>query len=252
MRLQQLKSLFLKTLIGCLVAAAGLAVVTILAGQFNDLSGKALVTILIIAIHALVSFGFIVNNEKQETFENLNFFTNVTFLILVLSFITAVFGVWGLVSGALVAKLYALYFVLLFATLHGEVLVKILGKQLGIDKVVYSNLGFMAAVVIMLIPVIFIADSVTLDPFYYRLLAAVGIVDATLTLVAVILHKLYVQKHPTVTDPVFNLVRTPDGQLVQAAVPKKRGMNIFVVLLIGYVCLQIVGSIIVGVLGALN
>lgn len=255
MNLDKIKSLFLKVLIGCLVAAAALAVVTILAGHFNNVSAKALLTILLIAIHALVSFGFIVNNEKQETFESLDIFANATFIVIVLSFITSVFGVWGIVPGDLVAKMYALYFVLLFAILHGEVLTKTLGKQSNINTIVYANYSFMLIVILLLIPVIFVGGNGGLAPLYYRFLAVFGIIDATLTLVAIILHKLYVQKHPKINDPVFNVQQYPGqivGQNIQAAAPPaKRHMNIFVIILIGYVVIQIGGAIFVAILGRL-
>lgn len=253
MNLTNLKRLFLKSLIGCLVAAASLAVVTILMGDFNDVSAKALVTILLVAAHCLISFGFIVNNERQETFENLSFFANATFILIVLSFITSVLGVWGILPGSLVGKLYALYFVLLFATLHGEILAKTLGKQGSINNLVSANYVFMGVVVLMLLPVIFLEDSSSLGSFYYRLLGAFGIVDATLTLIVVIMHKLYVQKHPALQDNVFN---APDGQIGAAAQPgtarPHRGMNIFVTLLIVYIVLQFIGGIAFALIGAIN
>lgn len=255
---EKVKSLFLKTLIGCLIAAASLAVVTVLAGAFNDIAAKALFTILVIALHALVSFAFINNNEKQETFESLSIFTNVTFGLIVFSFFTAVFGIWGIFGGELVAKLYALYFVLLFATLHGEVLAKTLGMQSSIDNVVYANFMFMLVVVLMLLPVIFFTgDGTSLGPVYYRVLAAFGIIDATLTLIAVILHKLYIQKNPTVNDNVFNFPMMPGqpaGQNAQmpAEQPKKRGMNIFVTILILYIVLQFVGGIAIAIIGSIG
>ena len=244
MDLHKLKSVFLKTMIGCLVAAALLAVTTILIGQFSDVAGKALFTIVIIALHCLISFGFILNNEKQETFENLEFFTNATFIIIVLSFITAVFGIWSVFTGTLVSELYALYFVLLFAILHGEILAKTLGLQNNINTIVYVNFFFMGVVVLMILPLIFLPERGELGAFFYRLLSAVGIIDATLTLIAVILHKLYVQKHPTITDGLFNVqmantgvvAPTIDGQPAQQVqmVPAKRGTNIFVLIFIGF------------------
>ncbi len=255
MNLTKSKSLFLKILISCLIAAAALAVVTVLIGSFNDILTKALFTILLVALHSLISIGFITNNEKQDTFESLAFFTNVTFGIIVLSFITSLLGTWGTVSGGIVAKLYALYFVLLFAVLHGEVLAKTIGKQASIDKVVFFNYCFMLVVVVMLIPVIFTGYSSSLGGFYYRLLAAAGIVDATLTLVAVILHNLYVQKHPKVNDPVFSAPALPGQQVVgQQSVPvasrPKRGMNIFVLILVVIVGLQLLAGLIIAVIGA--
>ena len=254
MKLDNIKNLFLRVMLGCLIAAAALAVVTILLGSFNDLAAKALWTIMLVALHCLVSFGFIVNNEKQETFENLEFFTNVTFILIIMSFITSVLGVWQLLGGDFVAKLYALYFVLLFATLHAEILAKMRRKQPSIDNVITFNYFFMGIVVLMLVPVIFVDNSTeVLGEFYFRVLGAVGITDATLTLTAIILHKLYLRKHPTINDSVFNAPQTPliqpsgqsapGGGPAPAAQPPQRGMNLFVKILIGYVALQLIGSV---------
>jgi phosphatidylserine synthase len=259
MNLEKTKSLFLKSMIGCLVAAAVLAVATILAGQFNDVSARALFTIVLVAIHCLVSFGFILNNEKQETFESLSIFANATFILIILSFMTSVLGVWGIVPGWLVAKLYAVYFVLLFAILHGETLAKTLGKQHNIDLIVHWNYVFMAVVVILIMPVIFMADQDLLTPFYYRFLAACGIIDATLTLVAVILHKLYLQKHPKLVDNIFSIQPVPGQpgstqyvQVQNAPGQPKRGTNIFVFILIAYLAVQFAAGIILGILGTLH
>lgn len=255
MNFPKLKRLFLRTLIGCLIAAAGLAVVTVLIGKFNDICAKALFTILLVAVHSLVSFGLMSNNEKQDTFGTLTFFTNATFGIIVLSFATAVLGVWDVMPGELVARLYGLYMVLLFAVLHGEVLAKTLGKQLNIDKTVRINFGFMVVVVAMLLPIIF---GASFGPFYYRMLAAAGIIDATLTLITVILYKLYMQKHPKLPDPVFSVQPTgyqPNGQLQPVAVmpqQPKRHMNIFVLILLVYVGLQVVVGVGLMILGRVS
>ncbi len=251
MNLDKIKSYFLKTMIGCLVAAAAIAVVTVLSGQFNDVTSKALSTIVLIALHSLISFSFIVNNEKQKTFDSLTFFTNATFIIIILSFITSIFGLWRILGADFVGKLYALYFILLFAILHGEVLAKTLGKKDSINSVVYSNFIFMVAVVLMLLPVIFMEEPSSLGSMYYRILAATGIIDATLTLIAVILHKLYIQKHPELVDPVFNTPVAAAGQTAgtSATPAPAKGMNIFVKLLIGYIVLQIVVSIGIGLIG---
>lgn len=246
MDLAKVKNLFFKTLIGCLVAAAILAVATVLTGSFNDVLGRALLTILIVAFYSLIGLTFIKSNEKQETFDSLAVFTNVTFGLIIAGFITAVAGTWGLVPGNVVGRLYLFYFVLLFATLHAEVLAKTLNKESLINNLVFVNYVFMFLVVLMLMPIIFLSDPNELGSFYYRLLAACGIIDATLTLITVILHNLYVQKHPKVVDPVFAYQQIPGqpGKMVQVVAEKpKKKMNIFVVLLLIYIGFQIVGSL---------
>jgi hypothetical protein len=240
---ENVKRVFLQILIGCLVAAGLLCVVTVLVGSFNDIFAKALFTILLIAVHSLVSFGFITNKERQKTRDNLEFFSNFTFVIIVLSFITSLAGVWGILDGDLVWRLYLTYFVLLFATLHGEVLTKLLGKQDSIDKLVFSNYGFMIVVVLMLLPVIFVSDASLLGEVYYRFLAAFGIIDATLTLVAIIMHKLYLQKHPKAESAVFG--QTNGSQ-------PKRGMHPIVIILLAYLAFQFIGGILIAAIGGLG
>lgn len=255
MAFENIKRLFLQILVGCLVAAGALSVITVLAGSFNDVFFKALMTILIVAVHSLVSFGFILNNEKKKTADNLEIFTNAVFILIVLSFITSLAGLWGLMGGDLVWKLYLTYFVLLFATLHGEVLAKILGKTNYMDNIVYFNYLFMLVVVALLIIVIFVSDSSILGDVFYRVLAACGIIDATLTLTAIILHKLYLQKHPKVQSPVFSLQPGHPGQTAQQnpqAIEPKRSMHPVVVILIAYLAFQFIGGIAVAVIGGIN
>lgn len=240
---ENVKRVFLQIMVGCLIAAGVLCVITVLIGSFNDIFAKALFTILLIALHSLVSFGFITNKERQKTTENLEIFSNTTFVLIVLSFITSLAGVWGLLDGDLVWRLYLTYFVLLFATLHGEVLAKMLGKQDTIDKMIFSNYGFMIVVVLMLLPVIFVSDATLLGEVYYRFLAAFGIIDATLTLVAVIMHKLYLQKHPKVESAVFNPANGPQP---------RRGMHPVVIILLAYLALQFIGGVVIAAIGGLS
>jgi hypothetical protein len=251
MNLEKIKRVFLQILIGCLVAASGLAVVTVLIGKFNDVLIKALLTLLIIAVHSLVSFGFILSNERRKTIDNLEIFINATFIIIVLSFITSIFGIWKVIDVGLVGKLYLTYGVLLFAILHSEVLAKTLKKEKYIDNIVFSNYAFMIGVVLMILPVIFFTGY-TFSSAYFRLLAAFGIIDATLTLLAVILHKLYLQKHPRVDSAVFTIQQAVPSNghasLPQQSQPK-RGMNVLVMILIGFLALQFIGSIFLVVIG---
>ncbi len=260
MSFEKTKRIFLQILIGCLIAAALLSVVTVLVGRFDEVFVKAIVTLVLIAVHSLVGLGFIVNNEKQKTAENFSLSTNATFAIIVLSFITSLLGLWGVLGGGLVGELYLLYLVLLFAVLHAEVLAKTLNKEAYLDRIVYANYIFMAGVILMLVPVIFVDNGGDiLGDVYYRLLAALGIIDATLTLLAIILHRLYLQKHPSVQSVVFG-AQQPGRIIGQASgggqppAPKQRhsGMSIVVAILVGYLVLQFLGGLVVAAIGALR
>ena len=255
MDFEKLKRTFLQIMIGCLVAFAVVAVVAVLSGGFSDVLGKSLLTILVVASHSLLAFGFAWSEERKKTRDNLEIFTNAIFIILILSFITAPLGIWSVMSGSLVEKLYVTYVILLFAILHGEVLARILNKETYLDVIVYVNYAFMVAVVTMLLMIVFFADGVGFGDAFNRILAACGIIDATLTMVAIILHRLYLQKHPELTSPIFELqqVQPANGQptttmvngqpmLVQQP-PKKRGMSILVIILIAYLGLQLFSAV---------
>jgi hypothetical protein len=54
---------------------------------------------------------------------------------------------------------------------------------------------------LLLLPGILLEDATkTLGIYYNRSLAAIGIIDATLTVLIVVLYKLYIQHHPEAED----------------------------------------------------
>jgi hypothetical protein len=203
MKTEQLKKLSIQVMVGSLIAAAVLAVVAVLAGSFNDTFVRALLTLGLVAFHALASLAFIGSTEKKSS--QLAVFNNTVFVVIVLSFFTSVLGTWEALSGALVGKLYLTYLIVLFASLHGEMLAQTLGKEAYINRVVYANYALMAFVILLLLPIVWSPDT-DFAGFYYRLLAASGIVDATLTILAVIFHRLYLQKHPRIKSTIFAVV----------------------------------------------
>jgi len=191
------KKFFLFTLIGSLIISTLVAVVTVLIGEFNEVSSKVLFTLGMVIVHSLISLGFIWDNDRQNTFERLSFFINVLFLLIVISFITSILGIWKIIPAETVGDLYQTYFVLGFASLHGNMLSKVLKKENYMDMIVYANYAFIAIVVLMLMPVIFIDDaSEVLGDMFFRFLGAAGIIDGTLSVLTIIFYKLYMHKHP--------------------------------------------------------
>lgn len=231
----QLKKLAINTMIGSLIASAGVAVIAVLVGEFNDIFGKALLTLLTVTLHALVCLGFLGGRDKTNDAVDLRVFTNILFILIVLSFITAVFGIWDLLSGSLVAKLYGTYTIAAFAALHGEMLHKTTGFDSKIKNIVYSNYAVMGLVIIMLLPILWATSGTDFPPFYYRLLAAAAIVDATLTILAVIFHRLYLQKHPELKSQLFTRITysvDASGNKVphMVEVPKRRIHPLLIIL----------------------
>lgn len=235
---EKLKRSFFQVLIGCLLGAAAIAVVAVLVGSFNDILGRALGTIAVVALHALLSFSYINETEKHDKkngSRSTELFSNTVFTLITISFVTSVFAIWQLLGGEITFKLYLLYVVILFATLHADVLYRIRGFEKRIDTTVAANYIFMAVVATMLTIVIFSSSPSDLGEFFYRLLAAAAIVDATMTITAVIMHKMYLQKHPELA------VQDTQADTVKS---KNFWKNPLVVLLLIFLAFQVMGSLI--------
>ncbi len=236
-------------MIGSLVGAAGIAVVSVLVGEFNDALGKALFTLFLVTIHALLSLAYIDNSTKRYGTE-LKFFSNIIFVILVLSFFTSVFGVWNLFDVEVVLRLYGTYGILAFASLHGEMLYGMVNKKPLIDSLVYLNYVFMLIVIALLLPIVWM-DTESFGDFYFRLLAAAGIVDATLTILAVINYKLYLQKHPEENSLLFSYKEVTDenGNVAKVRVEdRKRKIHPLLIILGLYLAVQVFGGLLVAVI----
>ncbi|HSX47678.1 MAG TPA: hypothetical protein VLF63_02800 [Patescibacteria group bacterium] len=249
-KVEKIKKLSIQIMIGGLISAAVLSVIAVLAGSFNPTFETALITLLLVMAHSLASLAFVERTSKSKN-SNFRFFENAVFFIIVLSFFTSIFGVWSIFSGSFVAKLYGTYFILLFACLHGQMLVETRGKQSNIDTIVNINYALMALVISLILPLIWYT-SYSFPSFYFRLLAACGIIDATLTILAVILHRLYIQKHPEAQSAIFSVTTKLDanGDPIQVkAVEQKRHIHPLIWLLGIYIVGQFIVSILFGVLG---
>jgi hypothetical protein len=197
--LAQLKKFFLYALVGSLIISAVTGVIIVLIGDFNEISARVLYTLLMVVVHSIVSLSFIWKNSKKNPEDTLGFFHNVLFFLLVLSFITSIFGIWRIIDGGSVWKYYRVYIVLAISSLHANILSKALSKEDTIDKLIYANYIFVALVALLSFPVIFIHDAhIYLGEFYYRLWAAIGIIDATLSILTMIFYKLYLHKNQVV------------------------------------------------------
>lgn len=219
------------------MGAAAIAVIAVLVGSFNDTLARALGTIAMVALHAVLSFGYITGADKRDRRDDgrsIELFINTVFTLIVLSFITSLFAIWQFIEGSLTLKLYLSYGVLLFATLHADVLYRIRGFEKRIDGVVTVNYIVMTIVVLMIFAVIFSGTPSDLGDFFYRILAACGIVDATMTITAMIMHKLYLQKHPELS-----------AKAAQSAVsqPKNFWRNPIVIILLIFLAFQAIGSL---------
>jgi hypothetical protein len=236
----EFKKFFLFNLIGSLIVCAIVAVVTVLIGNFDETAFKVLITLFMVVIHSLICLAFIWDDERQNTFERLAFFINVIFFIIVLSFLTSIFGIWNIIPGELVGHLYMTYFVIGFAALHGDILSKALKRETYIDLIIYLNYVFMAIVVLMLLPIIYVHDPTkTLGEVYFRFLGAAGIIDGTLSILTIIFYRLYMHSHPRAESPLENDL----GKQSAVKTEKRRGLSVWVWILIIYLALQVISPL---------
>ncbi len=232
----QVKKFCISTFIGSLIVAALVAVVAVLLGEFNEVTWRVFATLFVVVVHSLVSLSFIWDDTKNKTFTRLAFFINTVFLIIVVSFFVSVFGIWKLIAAETLRNLYVTFFLIGFGSLHVDVLSKVLGKEKYMDTIIYANYAFIAIVLAMLQPIIYVhnADAV-LSPVFFRVLAAAAIVDGTLSILTMIFYKLYLHKHPEAVDVFQSAVTANSAQ------PGKRGgISFWVLLLLLYVFFQIV------------
>lgn len=232
----EFKKFFMFNLIGSLIISAIVAVITVLTGTMNEITGKVFTTLFMVVAHSLISLAFIWDDERQKTFERLSFFINILFVLIVISFVTSILGIWGIILGDIVWRLYMTYFVIAFASLHGDILSKALRRENYMDVIIYLNYVFMAIVALMLQPVIY-TDNATrvLGEIYFRLLGAAAIIDGTLSILTIIFYKLYMNKHLKLDNPLQD--NLPQAETSQKA---KRGLSIWVWILIVYLFVQIV------------
>jgi hypothetical protein len=227
----EFKKFFIYNMIGSLIVCALVAVVSVLVGDFTETAAKTLLTLFMITVHSLIALTFIWDDSRQGTFERLSFFINVIFLIIVLSFFTSIFGIWDIISWGTVSETYSVFFVLMFAALHSDILSKALNLDDKVDMVVFLNYIFIIAVVLMLLPVIYVENAaIALGEMFFRILSAAAIIDGTLSILTIIFYKLYMHNHPKVENPLAYGVDQK----------KSRGLSIWVWILIVYLIIQVV------------
>lgn len=231
----ELKKFFIWNFIGSLIIAALVAVVTVLIGEFTEITGRVFATLLMVVAHSLLSLAFIWDDSRRNTFNKLALFVNVIFLLIVMSFITSLFWVWKIIPGETIGDLYQTYFLVAFAGLHVDILSKALRKEKYMDMIICGNYVFIFAVVAMFLPIIFLDNPVkVLGEMYYRFLAAAGIIDGTLSILTIIFYKLYMHKHPE-ENALQDDVPQKYGQ------PARKGLSIWVWILIIYLFFQVIG-----------
>jgi hypothetical protein len=219
MNIQQIRSWLIKALLGTLVVAATIAVVAILIGELNDTVWRAVGTVLSAMIHIGIVFTVISLGvgKNPATKRSTDLVVNSAMIIAVLSFFTSVFGIWDLLDSELAAKLYLTYAVVLFALLHVKTLMDVEAVYSGVKSYILANYVLIVAVASMILLVIHIPSGWDLlSGFFGRLLAALAIIDATLSVSIAVMHRLYLQKHPELATQTAHHDPNVSGRIIVA------------------------------------
>lgn len=216
---QKLRSILIKSMLGCLIVAAAVAVGAVLIGEFNQTTWRALGTVFAAIIHIGILFAVISTASSKVTHPSIEraqeFVINTAIVIAVMSFFTTVLGTWDVLTGDVPAKFYGTYAVVLFAVLHVKTLFDIQILYQKARNVIYANYAFIFLVAILLLYAIWAGTDV-LSGFTGRLLAAAAIIDATLSIIAAVLFKLHAQKDPELAQQLKGPARSASTKVIIA------------------------------------
>lgn len=202
-KLRLIKRIFFLTLIGCVGAAAVVSVIAILIGDFNATVGKTIAVIVSMAVHVFIILGYtsVLFKQEDKTGKSAFTITNVTlFSLLVASFIITILTIWDVISADMAMRSYGAMFVVMVASVHSDVLYNLRNFSKALNAVIASNFVFIVLVAAMLVVAIIGAGEgwalLGKDAFFWRLLGAAGVIDASLTVVSAIMLKMWQQAHP--------------------------------------------------------
>ena len=193
----EMRGLLLKGVLGCLIAAASVAVIAILAGGMEDIAWRAIGTIFIAVVHIFLLFLVLpANRPGVSPSRSVNMVINALTVIVVASFFVSVANTWGMIDYSLAGKLYGTFIVSFFSLLHAKGLMDIEDINPSVRSVVKANYAFVTLVAALIIGLIYKEDNSLLSGFYGRRIAASLVVDVTLSIIVTVMHRLYLQKHP--------------------------------------------------------
>lgn len=195
------KKYVLYVLVGGLIISALISIVAVLAGEFGEVAGRSLATTVVIMVHALLGLMFLSASHTRSL--SAAIVVNALFAIVVGSMLTAIVGIWELVSGATIADLYGTLFLGFVAALIISGLVSAHTEDKAVNAFVLSASVATVVSFTALLPWVFQNDAYVLPEIYFRIVAALFIVTATLIILTVIFDRMYVVKHPeaVVTKP---------------------------------------------------
>lgn len=194
-KLYQLRKYFVYVLVGGLILSALIAIVAVLAGNMSGIIGKSIFTVFVIIVHSLIALGFISITSTKQPNKGSALIVNTLFGITVLSLITAMLGVWEVVTdGEFILRQYSVFFSAFITSLVLYGLFQATEQDKATIVSRNTAVGSSLLAFILLLPIQY--DIGTLPEFYFRFLTANNIVVGVSIVITVIFHWYFMSKHP--------------------------------------------------------
>lgn len=195
-RSASLNKYFLYTLVAGLIISALISIVAVLVGEFNSTMARALGTTGSMVLHTFAALLIVSIGSKHKKGGGL--ILSALLAITIASFITSLLSIWQIARGTIVSDLYGVYFYTFCAVLWVQMLLKV-GEN-ALDKITHRTsfvgVGFTALFYALLVPTVFIHYPNRAAEFHLRALAAAAIALATVSVLAIVFHRIHLFKHP--------------------------------------------------------
>lgn len=193
-KLSKLKIAFLYVLIGGLVLSALISVFAILIGQFNEVVLKALLTTFIFMTHSLLILALLSADRHNTVGKDL--FPTTIFVTIIANMFTTTLGTWGVWDGDISWRAFLLYMLVIGSSFIATAALSLRLAHRNTNIAVYTTVGLVALLTVVLIPWVFAHTASDLGSFYYRLIGAITILTATTLSLTVIFNRIAVSQHP--------------------------------------------------------
>ena len=200
MSIKSVKSLVVKLLLVSVVAAAVVAVISILIGNVPDIAWRALWTAGLATIHLLLLFLVLSYAEVRRdprVVNTTNLTVNALMVLFILSFATTTLSTWDVIGAELSSKLFSTYLVALFSIVHMKAISDEEAVYTKLRPYVMANIFFILLSAGLIITLFFVDNAIDiLEGFYGRALAATLIINVTISIVIATMSHMYKIKHP--------------------------------------------------------
>jgi hypothetical protein len=192
-KFNKLKLAFLYVLIGGLVISALISVSAILIGEFNSVIQKALLTTLVLVTHSLLALAIVSADSRNMLGKSI---IATTILVSVLAnMFTTTFGIWQIWGEGASLNAFHLYMLAIGTAFVIAGVFKLRLAHQATRILTYVSVGLIGLFSLLVVPWIVVDNSSLLDAFYFRAIAAAGILAATSLVITAIVNRIALGQH---------------------------------------------------------